>query len=137
MVTAHSIVTFTLPELWLLADHIRHEVGEVERWAFPPASLELNDQIAGAIAACEQFHWKEYKLNLSRHDLLVIDYNVRTGMVDATKTANGKAILLKTYMARWDMSLDWETADAGDITYKEAKERANTSTDTNADQNPD
>ena len=133
----HTIVTFTLPELWLLADHIRHEVDEMERWKYPPASLELNDQIAGAIAACEQFHWKEFQLWLSRHDLLVIDYNVRTGAVDAKKEASGKAILLKTYIARWNMSLDFGSADTGDITYKEAKERANTSTDTDADQNTD
>ena len=134
--TDYTIVTFTLPELWLLADHIRHEVVEMERWAFPPASLDLNDQIASAIAACEQFHWKEFQLWLSRHDLLVIDYNVRTGAVDAKREASGQAILLKTYTARWNMSLDYPTAKDGDISYKEAKDALSQREDDNGTGTP-
>src|SRR4051794_4919184 len=36
---------FTVEELWLLQSVIRHEVPQLDQWDFPPASLDLNDQI--------------------------------------------------------------------------------------------
>lgn len=106
-------VIFTIAELWMLADFIRHEIPDHEKWAYPPASKDLNTEIALAIATCTDNNLDEYTLLLSEGDVLVIDYNIRA----AHKTpegAKGKDILLKLYHARSKLSYDYSIGDNED-----------------------
>lgn len=132
-------ISFSLAELWLLNDFIRHEIENRDNWAYPPASRELNLEIALAIASCEENKLDEYTLLLSEGDILVIDYNVRA----AHKTpegAKGKDILLKLYRARAKLeedSLGFKTnADTDDKTYKSAVKEKEV-TDASASDSPD
>jgi hypothetical protein len=111
-------VSFTLEELWLLNDLVRHEISEAERWKFPPTSKPLCDEIVFAIVACEDNDLPEYSLLLSDGDLMVIDYNVRR---DAKHPdgAFGKQILLKTFRARTELAFGYEADAAHDKSYKE------------------
>lgn len=110
-------VTFTLAELWLLHDFVRHECPEMERWRFPPADLELNEEIALAIEACVSDGLEEYTLDLTRHQLLVIDYLIRhdykTGQL-----AKERDILHKVFQARREMA-GLKTGNGRDLAYKE------------------
>lgn len=121
-------VTFTLAELWCLHDFIRHECSERDRWAFPPADLGLNEDIADAIYACETDGLSEYTLLLERGDILIIDFHIRRD----TKTpegASGKKILLKCFKARAEMGGLIES-DETDHSYEEVSHA-------NADSQPD
>lgn len=95
-------VTFTRDELWLLRQFVRHEVQNQDTYHFPPASLDLNDQIAAALLLCETESLPEAALTLSFGDCLVVDASL-TSVQDA-KDVNGKylgrAVLLKTFAAR-------------------------------------
>lgn len=94
-------VEFTLEELWVLHDHIRHEGSEKE-WKFPPYSLDLNNQIVLALLACESYKLDSYTLSLSHGDLLVIDYLIRRS-VRTPEGVTGKQILLKVFKAREEL----------------------------------
>lgn len=96
-------VTFTLAELWLLNDLVRHEVTEGERWRWPPASKELCDEIAMALVACEDHGLEDYTLMLSEGDCMVIDYNVMRDH-KTPEGANGREMLLKTFRARSELA---------------------------------
>lgn len=97
-------VSFSLAELWLLNDLVRHEMQEAERWRFPPVSKELCDEIVFAIVACEDLGLDEYTLLLTDGDLMVIDYNVRRDHKNPDG-AVGKHMLLKTFRARSELAL--------------------------------
>ena len=91
---------FTFDELWLLQSVIRHELPQLEQWDFPPASLDLNDQVAEALVLCDESGLGEAALILSRGDCLVIDYCVPQGAKSASGHAIGKSVLLKSFRAR-------------------------------------
>lgn len=116
-------VTFTLAELWLLNQFVRHDVSQSDTWKFPPASVSLCVDIAEAIHACEEHKVPEFTLLLSKGDLLVIDYNVRADM-KTPEGAQGRNILLKVFRAISELD---DTLPAGaerDETYSQAKERS-------------
>lgn len=96
-------VMFSLDELWLAQAAVRHECERMGEWKFPPASLDLNDQIAGAILACVERNEPEGPLLLSRGDTLLLDYCVPAGAKDAKGQLLGKTVLLKTFAARRDL----------------------------------
>ena len=91
---------FTLEELWLLQSVIRHELPQDEQWDFPPASLDLNDQIAQALILCDESGFGEAALILSRGDCLVLDYCVPQAAKSISGLAIGKQVLLKSFRAR-------------------------------------
>lgn len=93
-------VTFTLDELWLLQSQLRHEIPQQDTWHFPPASVTLNDQIADALVACTDNGLSEYTLELSRGDLLAIDFVVPAAAAAPSGIKIGRLLLLKTYRAR-------------------------------------
>jgi hypothetical protein len=99
-------IVFSLEELWLMQACVRHETAQAEQWKFPPASLPLNDAIAAAILFCEEQKAGEAALLLSRHDCLVLDYNVPSSAKDAYGKPIGKAILLKSFKARSQLDGD-------------------------------
>jgi len=108
-----------LGELWLLNHFVRHEQSDQDRWHWPPADLELNDEVAKAIVACEDGE-SEYTLLLTRHQLLVVDYCIRADYKWPSPAAFGKAILLKTFRAREGFTV----VSCGDQSYEEAKRHA-------------
>lgn len=91
---------FSIAELWLLQRCIRHELPQQEQWKFPPASLELNDQIATAILFCTEQSVQEAALQLSWGDLLAIDFTVPPDAKDVNGRPIGREALLKSFAAR-------------------------------------
>lgn len=91
---------FTCEELWLMQSAIRHEMAQGEQWKFPPASLDLNDQVAEALLLCDENHLVEAAIILSRGDCLVIDYCVPQTAKSASGAPIGKSVLLKSFRAR-------------------------------------
>ena len=111
-------VTLTLPELWLLHDFVRHEIPDSRSWRFPPASDDLNEEVAFAIESCETHGLEEYTLLLSKGDLLVMDYFVRRDH-KTPEGASGKLLLLKAFRARRELTSDIPVHEGDDRTYKE------------------
>ena len=91
---------FSSEELWLLQSVVRHEIPQIDQWKFPPASVDLNDQIAQAIVFCEENQCSEAALILSRGDCLLIDYCVPQGAKSVSGVAIGKQVLMKSFRAR-------------------------------------
>ncbi len=92
---------FTLDELWLLQSVVRHEVEHLDQWHWPPASLDLNDQIAHAIDFCTTSPpATEAPLLLSKGDCLILDYTVSQSLKDVDGNLLGRNILLKSFAAR-------------------------------------
>jgi hypothetical protein len=116
-------VTFTRDELWLLHDFIRHELPDSRQWRFPPASEELNEEIALALDACETHDLSEYTLLLSKGDMLVMDFFIRRDH-RTPEGASGKQMLLKVFHARRELSSALPGHDGNDFTYREVKRDA-------------
>jgi hypothetical protein len=104
-------VVLSVADLWLLQRVIRHEIAGQRGWAFPPASVELNDQIADAILLCETQKQPEAALRLSRGDLLALDYTVPADAKDVAGRPIGREILLKTFAARAELRGRFPDAD--------------------------
>lgn len=104
-------VEFTWDELWLLQSVIRHEMQGQEMWKFPPASLDLNDQVARALIFCDESAVTSAFLELTRGDTLAIDYFVPNTAKDANGKLIGKTVLLKSFQARAKLA-DWFAAEA-------------------------
>lgn len=121
-------VTFSRDELWLLHDFVRHELPDSRQWRFPPASEELNEEIALALDACEAHNLREYTLLLSRGDMLVIDFFVRRDH-RTPEGASGKQLLLKVFRARSELTSTFPEHEGNDLTYREVKEDAPTDYD--------
>lgn len=100
MDTSTASALFSLEELWLLQSVIRHELAQGDQWKFPPASLELNDQVADALVLCEEHKLGEAALILSRGDCLVIDYCTPQGARSVAGLPIGRTVLLKSFIAR-------------------------------------
>jgi hypothetical protein len=96
-------VTFTNDELWLLQRCIRHEMPQQDVWKYPPASVELNDQIASGILLCAQYNVGDVTLQLSWGDLLAIDFTVPADAKDVNGRPIGRNVLLKSYAARAEL----------------------------------
>ena len=85
--------------------YVRHEMASVEQWrAFPPVSLELNDDIAAAILFCVENDEGEAALLLSRGDCLVLDYLIPQDAKSPDGKLIGKPLLLKTFAARREIA---------------------------------
>jgi hypothetical protein len=121
-------VTFTLGELWLLHDFIRHEAPDIKSWRYPPACEELNDEIAFAIESCESHGLEEYTLVLSRGDMLTIDYFIRRDQ-KTPEGASGKKVLLKVFRARKELAIHIPDHNGDDRTYMEVKNASANDTD--------
>jgi hypothetical protein len=96
-------VLFSLDELWIIREAVRHEVDGQDRWLFPPAGLELNDQVADQILFCVEKKEIEAPLLLSRGDCLILDFCVNLTMKDKDGLSLGKSILIKSFAARRDL----------------------------------
>jgi hypothetical protein len=117
-------VEFTLAELWMLNDVIRHDEDAISKKAWPSVSTQLNGEIALAILACEDSDLKAYTLMLTKGDILVMDANVRRDM-KTPEGAAGKAILLKLFKARYKLTYGAIVEGGEDLTYRQALDRKN------------
>ena len=100
MIETASVV-FDLNELWIMRAYVRHELPNIEQWrAYPPVSLDLNDNIAAAILFCVENDEPEAALLLSRGDCLAIDYLIPQDAKSPDGKPIGKPLLLKTFAAR-------------------------------------
>jgi hypothetical protein len=122
-------VVFSLPELWLLHDFVRHEIPDAKSWRYPPASEELNEEITMAIESCETHGLSEYTLMLSRGDLMVIDYFVRRDH-KTPEGASGKQVLLKVFRARKALASEIPDHDGDDLSYLEVSHHGAADNDT-------
>ena len=104
-------IEFSYEELWLLQGVVRHEMQGQEVWKFPPASLDLNDQIARALLHCDVNKVPTAFLELTRGDTLAIDFLVPNTAKTAGGVMIGKAVLLKSFKARADIA-EWFAATA-------------------------
>lgn len=102
----------------------------MERWKFPPVDLELNEEIAWAIDACVSDNLTEFTLDLTKQQLLVIDYLIRHDYKNSMM-AKGRDILLKVFRARRELAFGYEIGGT-DRSFKEAS-HANTSPCSNSD----
>jgi hypothetical protein len=107
-------IVVTVAELWLLQRCIRHEVPAQESWKFPPASVELNDQIAAALLFCTEQNVSEAALRLTWGDLLAIDFAVPADAKDVNGRPIGRELLLKSYAARAALRRPYPLPDAAD-----------------------
>lgn len=127
-------VVFTLAELWMLNDFVRHdEEKDLREGAgrYPVVSTALNEDIALALNACHEFGLTEYAVILSYADVLLIDYQIRRDQ-KTMEGAKGKDILLKVYKARASMAgafIEDRPVSAEDKTYKEEVKRHATTSD--------
>lgn len=93
-------VTFDTSELWLLRGCVRHELVNQDTWKYPPASADLNDQIAEALYHVETLALTDGALRLSWGDLLVLDYTIPQDAKDVNGKPIGRSILVKSFAAR-------------------------------------
>lgn len=107
----------------MLHDFVRHELPESRHWRFPPASEELNEEIALALDACETHGLDEYTLLLSKGDTLVIDFFVRRDH-RTPEGVSGKQLLLKVFHARSELSSTLPGHEGNDLTYREVNRDA-------------
>jgi len=98
--TRTATAVFTCEELWLLQSVIRHEIAQQEQWHYPPASLELNEQVAESLLRCEELGLEEAPLMLTMQSALVIDYCVPQSAKSPSGIPIGKNILLKSFRVR-------------------------------------
>jgi hypothetical protein len=126
--TERTAVLFSLPELWLLHDFVRHEIPDAKSWRYPPASEELNEEIIMALESCETHGIAEYALLLSRGDLMVIDYFVRRDH-KTPEGASGKQLLLKVFRARKALASDIPDHEGDDLSYMEVSHHGATDND--------
>ncbi|MCC7366421.1 MAG: hypothetical protein IT303_18840 [Dehalococcoidia bacterium] len=103
-----ATAVFTCEELWLLQGVIRHEVAQGEQWRYPPASLDLNDQIAESLLRCADLGIDEAALVLSLADALAIDYCVPQSAKSPSGVPIGKNILMKSFRVRREIELGSE-----------------------------
>ena len=106
-----AAVQFERAELWLLQSVIRHEMQGQEMWKFPPASLDLNDQIAKALLFCDEPGEPSAFLELTRGDTLCIDFCVPNTAKDANGKPIGQNVLMKSFRARAKIA-EWFAAEA-------------------------
>lgn len=103
-VTLTVPVAFTSAELWYLRSVVRHELAAQGTWAYPPASLSLNDAIAEGLFLCGEQGQTEAWLPLSRGDCLVIDAVCDQTAKDASGQPLGAMILGKVISARHQLA---------------------------------
>lgn len=105
----------SVAELWLLQRCIRHEIQGQETWKFPPAGVELNDQIAAALLFCSEQNVGEAALQLSWGDLLAIDFVVPADAKDVNGRPIGRELLLKSFAARAALRRPYPLPDAEEV----------------------
>ncbi len=100
-------VVFTIAELWMLHDFVRHDSasGDQRPPDYPIVSTALNDDIAHAILSCHEHGQADYTLWLGYGDLLLLDYHIRRDY-KTSEGAFGRAILLKVFKAREALCVD-------------------------------
>lgn len=100
-----AFVSFDSEELWYLQQKVRHEMQGMRDWEYPPASLELNSQIASALLFIHENDSDTAILQLSLKDCLIIDFLVTAGDKGREGNKVGDSILLKSFAARRDLGL--------------------------------
>lgn len=100
---------FSLDELWVLQRYVRHECPDREKWKFPPASLELNEQVTDAIRFCAETGTEDAALLLSKGDCLLLDMVVPQDAKTTKGVLAGPSILLRAYGVRHALTEDTET----------------------------
>lgn len=103
---------FSLDELWVLQRYVRHECADREKWKFPPASLELNEQVTDAIRFCAETGTDEAALLLSKGDCLLLDMVVPQDAKTTKGVLAGPSILLRAYGVRHALTIDLEPTPA-------------------------
>lgn len=133
-------VVFTLAELWMLNDFVRHDAASSDQRPadYPVVSTALNDDVAHAIFACHEHKQPDYTLWLGYGDLLLLDYQVRRDY-KTSEGAFGKAILLKVFKAREAMRVnslleDWPLTAGGNEDDSYAGITTNTSSGEDSDE---
>ncbi len=119
MDAATTPVQFSVAELWLLHNFVRHEDSKQDDWKFPPVSFDLNEQISDALLAADKYGVTDATLLLTLHSCLVIDYHIRADM-KTPEGAYGVKILLKVFAARAALNGDLPDAGVTDSGYSEA-----------------
>lgn len=116
---------FTAEELWLLQSVIRHEVAQGEQWRYPPASLDLNDQVSESLLRCEELGIDEAALILTMADALAIDFCVPQSAKSPSGIPIGKNILMKAFRLRRAIQEGNEAVaeEPGSLTASEVQER--------------
>lgn len=116
---------FTCEELWLLQSVIRHEAAQGEQWRYPPASLDLNDQVAESLLRCEELAIDEAALILTMADALAIDFCVPQSAKSPSGVAIGKSIIMKAFRVRRAIQEGNEAVaeEPGTLTASEVQER--------------
>ena len=99
--TLETSVSFTLDELWLLHQRVRH-AGDANI-EYPPFSFDLNRDIGFALLVAVDSYDKEATLSLDLAKILVIDYNILAGTKGRGGNPDGDTILLKIFAARRDL----------------------------------
>lgn len=123
--TQTATAVFTCEELWLLQSVIRHEVAQQEQWKYPPASFELNEQVAESLLRCEAFGIDEAALLLTMEQALVIDYCVPQSAKSPSGVPIGKNILMKSFVVRKEIEegLSATAEEPGTPSASEVRER--------------
>lgn len=134
-------IEFTKEELEYLHTVIRHEVPDAERqWKFPPALLDLNEQIAFALETCWSDNFESVVMSLSKGDLLAIDYSANLNARTPGGVAVGRNVLHKVFTARKQLSLGMvigaDKAKIYDFSYEEVKKDGSPSTNAGPDTGP-
>ena len=114
MTDTTTVVCFSLDELWLLQQYVRHEMQGGREWEAAPASLDLNDRIAGSILMLEETSEAEAAFELTFRDCLAVDCTVPASAKDVDGKPIGKKILLKTFEARRQLQLKFGSTDEVD-----------------------
>lgn len=93
-------VPFLLSEddQWLVRSVLRHEMAQQETWKFPPASLDLNHEIAMLIAA-----GGDGTIALTERDARILDYLVPQDAKSKDGVPIGKDLLRRVCQARRDL----------------------------------
>lgn len=98
-------VIFTLDQLWLIRNYVRHEMQGQEQWRLPPANFPLNTKISAAILFCTDAAQSEAAVDLTLEDTYVLDFCV-PDIKDANGQFLGRPILLTAYRARDELTFD-------------------------------
>ncbi len=129
-------VSFTAAEILLLNDLIKHEVPQMELWSWPPADIELSDQLLLAVEATAVSKAQDCILTLGRRDVVIINYHVSSTMREADGTAIGLHIICKVARTLRELTDQVVYTEVTDRTYKEVAD-ATDKPDDNADDSAD
>ena len=119
-----ATVLVTREALWYLRSRVRHESADQGQWKAPPTDLDLNRQIADAILRCEEADLPAAWLEVTKQDLLLIDYITDQDTKGTDGRPIGRPLLLATFAAYRELEEGpMATAEDPDEEAKESKLR--------------